>query len=135
MPKCSEYDATTNLKAGDLFLIAQDAGGGTYTTKKITKTNLLAALDAELAAFAGRIRLANKLPYFTGSGAAARQLLDDADAATIEAYGVDEYLNQIVTLNAADEKALAALCQSAWDSDSCSRADHAVSLAGDLSSA
>lgn len=43
--KVSELDAITTLAAGDLVDISQDAGGGSYTSKKITVDNVKLAID------------------------------------------------------------------------------------------
>lgn len=43
--KVSELDAITTLAAGDLVDISQDAGAGSYTSKKITIDNVKLAID------------------------------------------------------------------------------------------
>ncbi len=72
-------DTLDGYHASDLALVGHNHSG------------LYQPLDADLTALAGLVSAANKLPYFSGSGAAsladftaaARALLDDADAAAM----------------------------------------------------
>jgi hypothetical protein len=83
--------AADDVDAADIFYMVKDPSGSPLN-RKATAAQIAAytiASDAELAALAGLTSAADRLPYFTGSGAASlatftsagRNLVDDADTA------------------------------------------------------
>ena len=90
----SNYTKTTNFAAKDSLTTGDPAKIVRGTEINVEFDNIATSvatkqdIDPELTALAGLSSAANKLPYFTGAGAAAvtdftafaRTLLDDADA-------------------------------------------------------
>lgn len=91
MAKVSTYPTITaaGLADGDEFLVIDVSAAKTKIITKAQLSTLYQAANANLLALAGLTSAANKVPYFTGAGAAAvadfsaagRALVDDADAA------------------------------------------------------
>lgn len=101
--------------AGGALLDDADASAQRTTLGLVIGTNVQ-AYDAELVALAGLTSAADKLPYFTGSGAAAvttlssymRGIIDDADEATFK-VSVNLEIGTDVQAYDADLSAIAAL--------------------------
>lgn len=90
--KASEFTPTSSVTGADVVPVIQ-GGANKIVALSAVKTSYLDTLyqplDADLTAIAGVTSAANKIPYFTGAGAAAvadftaagRALVDDASAA------------------------------------------------------
>lgn len=97
--------ATTDLTSYGRTLIANANAADARTDLGLVIGTDVQAQDAELAAIAGLVSAADRLPYFTGSGTASlatftsfgRSLVDDADAAAaLTTLGVSAFAQTIL---------------------------------------
>ena len=117
--------ARSNLQLGSMSTVNSGTGASDFRTN-LQNDGRFQPLDTDLTALSALVSAANKLPYFTGSGAAAladlsafaRTILDDPDAATVRTTLAAQAADQDLTDIAAVARTRGAILRggaSAWE--------------------